>query len=230
MVELALHVLLWSAVTLGAYAAARRLHDRWPRPWLMPVAVTPVLVAGVMLATHASYGEYLQGTRWLVAMLGPATVAFAVPIWQQRRLLREHWHVLALGMVAGSATAIASSWGLALLLGLDDTLVRSLLPRSVTTPFAMAISDRIGGLPGLTAVFVVLTGVFGALLGDLLLAWLPLRTALARGALFGLGAHGIGTARAQQYGAREGAVAGLMMVLVGVLNVLLAPLVAWLLA
>jgi predicted murein hydrolase (TIGR00659 family) len=226
MAEPLLQALFWSIVTIGLYVGARRVHRRWPSRWLLPIAVTPVLVAVVILALHASYADYRSGTHWLVLMLGPATVAFAVPIYEQRTLIRAQWPVLLVGMVAGSVTALVSSWALASLVGLDDALLRSLMPRSMTTPFAMAVSGEIGGVPALTAVFVVMTGILGAMIGDVLLARLPLRTSIARGALFGVGAHGIGTARANQLGRSEGAVAGLVMVLVGLLNVLAAPLVA----
>src|SRR5690606_5346239 len=102
----------------------------------------------------------------------------------------------------------------------------SLLPRSISTPFAMEVSGEIGGIPQLTAIFVVLTGVLGAALGDIVLAWLPLRSALARGALLGVGAHGAGTAKAHMIGREEGSIAGLVMVLVGLMNILVAPVLA----
>jgi predicted murein hydrolase (TIGR00659 family) len=221
---LLVHLLLWSVVTIGLFWAARRVHGRWPRRWLMPVAVTPVLVGLVIVALQADYAEYLEGTRWLLWMQGPATVAFAVPIYEQRALIRQHWRVLLAGMAVGSLVALGTSWALASVLGLDDTLRRSLLPRSLSTPFAVSVSHDIGGVPGLTALFVILTGVLGAVIGDLLLTRLQGGSALARGALFGMGAHAIGTARANQVGRTEGAVAGLVMVLVGLLHVLAAPL------
>lgn len=226
MSDLLLRSFAWSAVTIALFIVARRVHRRWPRRWLLPIAVTPVLVATVLLAVHANYGDYARGTHWLVLMLGPATVAFAIPIYEQRSLIRARWRVLLAGMIAGSVTAIVSSFAMATLLGLDDSLVRSLLPRSITTGFAMTVSGEIGGVPQLTAVFVVLTGLTGAVIGDLLLARFRWRTTLARGALYGVGAHGIGTARAHEIGRPEGAVSGLLMVLVGVANVLVAPLVA----
>lgn len=229
IVESAPHVVLWSAVTIGAYLFAKRVHGRWSRWWLMPLATTPVLVAVTVLAAQASYRDYIGGTGWLVLLLGPATVAFAIPIYQQRALILRHWPVLLVGTLAGSLTAVGTSWALATLVGLDGTVRLSLLPRSVTTPFAMDVSRAIGGVPDLTAVFVVVTGVAGAVIGDLILARVPVASTLARGALYGVGAHGAGTARAQQIGEREGAVAGLVMVLVGLLNVLAAPLVAHLL-
>lgn len=221
--------LLWSAVTIGFYWIAKQAYRRWRRWWLMPLAVTPVLVAVIVLGLHATYHDYIRGTKWLVLLLGPATVAFAIPIYEQRALIRRHWPVLLIGMVAGSVTAVGSSWALATLAGLDQTLLLSLLPRSISTPFAMEVSGEIGGIPDLTAVFVVITGIAGAAIGDMILARIPLGSALARGALFGIGAHGAGTARAHQIGETEGAVAGLVMVLVGLLNVIIAPLLAHLL-
>ncbi len=220
------HLLFWSAVTIGLYGLAKRLYGIWPRWWLTPLAVAPILIAAVILALRGSYQDYIHGTKWLVLLLGPATVAFGIPIYEQRDLIRRHWLVLLIGMAAGSLTSLVSSWGLATLVGLDGTLRLSLLPRSISTPFAMEVSGDIGGVPGLTAVFVVVTGVVGAVIGDLILARLPIVSSLARGALFGLGAHGAGTARAHQIGETEGAVSGLVMVLVGVLNVLAAPLFA----
>ena len=229
LIEPLFQALLWSVLTIAFYWVAKRVYTRWPRWWLMPLLVTPVLVAAAVLSLHATYHDYIRGTKWLVLLLGPATVAFAIPIYEQRALIRLHWPVLLVGMIAGSITAIASSWALARLVGLDQALLLSLLPRSISTPFAMEVSGDIGGIPDLTAVFVVITGVAGAVIGDMVLARIPLASALARGALFGIGAHGAGTARAHQIGETEGAVARLVMVLVGVLNVLAAPLVAHLL-
>ncbi|MGC2778548.1 MAG: LrgB family protein [Bradyrhizobium sp.] len=216
---------VWSLATILLYLLAKRVHQRWPRWWLMPLAVAPALLMIAALALNVSYRDYIRGTHWMVALLGPATVAFAVPIYEQRALIRRRWQLLLAGMVAGSLTAVATSWALAYLLGIDGELRLSLLPRSISTPFAMEVSGEIGGIPDLTAVFVVLTGIIGAAVGDIVLARLPLRSTLAKGALFGVGAHGAGTARAHQIGREEGAIAGLVMVLVGLMNVALAPLI-----
>ncbi|MFN5410342.1 LrgB family protein [Bradyrhizobium sp.] len=216
---------VWSLATILLYLLAKRVHRRWPRWWLMPLAVAPALLMIAALARNVSSRDYIRGTHWLVALLGPATVAFAVPIYEQRALIRRRWPLLLAGMVAGSLTAVATSWALAYVLGIDGELRLSLLPRSMSTPFAMEVSGEIGGIPDLTAVFVVLTGIIGAAVGDIVLARLPLRSTLAKGALFGVGAHGAGTARAHQIGREEGAIAGLVMVLVGLMNVALAPLI-----
>ena len=174
-VEPAAHMVFWSAVTIGLYILARGIYGRWPRSWLMLLAVAPVLIAAVVLAAHARYDDYVGGTHWLALLLGPATVAFAVPICERRALIREQWLMLLVGMVASSATVVLYSRALSTLVGLDGELRLSLLPRSIRTLFAMEVLGEIGGSPELTAHFVVVTGIAGA-----------------------------GTARAQQLGEAEG--------------------------
>ncbi|MBK4990780.1 LrgB family protein [Pseudomonas sp. S60] len=221
--------LFWLLLTLLAYLGSRWLYRRSGRYLLSPLILVPVLLLAVAIPLHTAYAEYARNTHWLMGVLGPVTVAFAVPIWQQRALLARHWPALLIGMVVGSSASIASSWGLAHLLALDTATSLSLVPRSITTPFAMPLAQDLGGVPELTAVFVMFTGVLGALFGGVLLRWLPLRTPLARGALFGVGAHGAGVSRAQEVGSEEGSVAGLVMVLTGLLNLCAAPLLALLL-
>ena len=223
-IEPLLQALFWSLLTIGLYLLGKRIYRRRPSLWTSPLVFSPLLLIVAALVLHVTYGEYIRGTHWLLDLLAPTTVAFAVPIYEERVLIRRHWPLLILGVLAGSATAMLSSWGLASLLGLDGTLRLSLLPRSVTTPFAVVVSGDIGGVPALTAVFVVITGVVGGAVGEALLGCLPLRSALARGALLGMGAHGVGTAKAHQIDGEAGAVAGLVMVLVGLINVLGAPL------
>lgn len=221
--------LLWLALTLGGYYALKPVYRRHPRWWTSPLFTVPLLLALLGLLFGMNYPVYIRDTHWLVLMLGPATAAFALPIFRHRELIRAHWPALLVGVLGGSAMAIASAWGLATWCGLDDAVRRSLLARSITTPLAMLMSADIGGVPELTALFVVITGVAGIALGELLLRYLPLRSALARGALFGVGAHGAGTAKAYDVGKEEGSVASLAMVLAGLLNVLLAPALASLL-
>lgn len=227
--EAAMTTAFWSAATIAIYFLSKRIYQRWPRTWLSPLLATPVALVAVALTLHTSYREYIGATHWLVVVLGPVTVAFAIPIYEQRAMIRRYWPVLGFGILVGSSTAMLTAWALASLLSIDGTLRLSLLPRSISTPFAMAISQNIGGVPDLTALFVVITGVLGAALGETLLQILPLRSSLARGALFGMGAHGAGVAKANQIGREEGSIAGLVMVLVGLVNVLAAPLLSVLL-
>ena len=211
--------LFWALATLAVYAAARRLSEWRRRWWTSPLLVTWVVCGLLILARRSSYAEYLSGTSWLVALLGPATISFALPIHRNRAVIQRHWPILAVGVATGCAIAVGSAWVLAQALDLPPGLRASLLPRSITTPLAMASSARLGGVPELTATFTAITGLFGAAVGDVLLAVLPLRTSFARGALFGMGAHGAGVARARELGAEEGAIAGLIMILAGLTTV-----------
>lgn len=209
----------WCASTLLVYGGVRRLHARRPRWWTSPMLATWAVCGALILALHASYQEYLSGTRWMILLLGPATIAFAVPIHRHRALIRKHWAMLAVGVVTGSALAFASAWVFAGLLDLSPELRASLLPRSITTPLAMSTARVLGGQPELTASFTAITGLFGAAVGELLLMLLPVKSSFARGALFGMGAHGSGVAKAREIGEEEGAVAGLIMILAGLFTV-----------
>lgn len=218
--------LVWFAFTILLYLASKALYRRLQRWWLMPMLAVPVVLIVCLLLSHQSFAVYFADTRWLVWMLGPATVAFAVPIYEYRMLIRRHWLALTVGVIAGIAASVASSVLLARLFGLSTDLQASLAPRSVSTPFAMAVAPRLGGSPDLTAVFVVLTGVFGMLAGELMLALLPLRSRLARGALFGASSHGAGTAKAMEIGSEEGVVSSLVMMISGIATVFAEPLIA----
>ncbi|CAI3809581.1 Inner membrane protein YohK [Pseudomonas sp. MM221] len=139
--------LFWLALTLLAYLGSRWLYRRSGRYVLSPLILVPVLLLAVAVPLHTAYAEYARNTHWLMGVLGPVTVAFAVPIWQQRAMLARHWPALMMGMIAGSSASIASSWGLAHLLALDNATSLSLVPRSITTPFAMPLAHDLGGVP-----------------------------------------------------------------------------------
>lgn len=216
--------LLWSIVTITLYIFSKRFYKRYPRWWTAPLVITPILLIAITILSHSNYTVYISGTHWLIVLLGPATVAFAVPIYKQRQIIHKHWPTLLVGVVFGSTISMLSAWFLADMLGVDNSLRLSLLPRSVSTPFAMTVSGEIGGTPELTAVFVIITGIFGAAFGGATLYLLPLRSTISRGTSFGMGAHAVGSNKAFQINREEGAIAGLVMVLTGIFNVLAAPI------
>ena len=218
--------LFWFVVTLGVYVLSLVANRRIAAWWTSPLLLTCMLCFGLTVALHTGYRDYMRGGQWLLLLLGPATVAFAVPIYEQRALIRRYWATLALGVVFGCLLAFGGTWLLSGWLGLSATMRLSVLPRSFTTPFAMAFAKEVGGAPDLAAVCVIATGVLGASLGSLLLKVLPLRSALARGVMFGMGAHGAGVAKAREIGEEEGAVAGLVMILAGVTCALIGPALA----
>jgi len=219
--------LLCLLVTLGLYFANKRLYRRFHKLPLMPLVFTPILLVMILVFGHISYQRYMGETHWLLWLLGPATIAFAVPVYDNLAIIKRHWMSLTAGVTTASVVAVTSSVWLARLFTLPDEIQRSLAVRSVTTPFALAAAKPLGGQPDLVALFVVVTGVFGMAVGDVLFLRLSIREGIATGAGLGAASHGAGTARSYEIGPQEGGGASLVMMLSGVVMVLAAPLVIW---
>lgn len=229
-VYLAQTPLLWLTATVLVYQLAVQLSRRLGAPPLLnPVLLAIVALVSLLLLTGTPYATYFAGAQFVHFLLGPATVALAIPLYQAERRLRQVlWPALA-ALVVGSATGISSAVLIGRALGLSDEALRSLAPKSITTPIAMGIAEAIGGLPSLTAVLVILTGMTGALLAWELLGLLRIHDRGVRGFAMGLASHGLGTARAFQLDAEAGAFAGLAMGLNGAMTALLVPALArWL--
>ncbi|HDG1666301.1 TPA: LrgB family protein [Kluyvera ascorbata] len=215
------------AITLALYFANKRLYRRFRKLPLMPLVLTPVLLVLMLVFGHISYQNYMGEAHWLLWLLGPATIAFAVPVYDNLAIIKRHWMSLSAGVITATVVAVTSSVWLARLFTLSDEIQRSLAVRSITTPFALAAAKSLGGQPELVALFVVVTGVFGMAIGDVLFLRLAIREGMAKGAGFGAASHGAGTARSYELGPQEGVVASLVMMLSGVVMVLVAPLVGW---
>ncbi|SFR15750.1 MULTISPECIES: LrgB family protein [unclassified Enterobacter] len=219
---------LYLAITLIIYFANKRLYRRWRALPFMPLVLTPILLVLMLVLGHISYQNYMGETQWLLWLLGPSSIAFAVPVYDNMAIIKRHWMSLSAGVLTATVVAVTSSIWLSRLFTLSDEIQRSMAVRSVTTPFALAAAKPLGGQPDLVALFVVVTGVFGMAVGDMLFLRLSIREGMAKGAGFGAASHGAGTARSYELGQQEGVVASLVMMLSGVVMVLVAPLVAWL--
>ena len=215
-------------ITLVLYFANKRLYRRFRKLPLMPLVLTPVLLVLLLVFGHISYQNYMGEAHWLLWLLGPATIAFAVPVYDNLTIIKRRWMSLSAGVITATVVAVTSSVWLARLFTLPDEIQRSLAVRSITTPFALAAAKSLGGQPELVALFVVVTGVFGMAIGDVLFLRLSIREGMAKGAGFGAASHGAGTARSYELGPQEGVVASLVMMLSGVVMVLVAPMVGWL--
>lgn len=212
-------------MTLVLYFASKALYRRKQTMLLMPLLLVPVLLILVVVGLHISYQDYMAESHWLVWMLGPATVAFAVPVYDNRHLIARHWLSLSAGVAVSVVVAVSSTVFLARWLELPELLQRSLAMRSITTPFAVEATKSVGGQTDLTALFVVLTGVIGMLVGEVIFTLLSIRSRLGRGASLGASAHGAGTAKAYQLGHSEGVVSSVAMMIAGIITVLVAPLI-----
>ncbi|MEA1080941.1 LrgB family protein [Marinobacter qingdaonensis] len=228
-VYLATSPLLGLTITLVAYGLAYRLYLRaQSNPLMNPVVTSVALLIALLLVTGTSYDDYFEGGQFVHFLLGPATVALAVPLYQQFSRLRQLWLPVSIALVCGVLIAAGSSIGLAWLLGGSPEIQMSLAPKSATAPVAMGISEKIGGLPSLTAVLTVATGITGAVLGTKLFEWIRVKDDAAKGIAMGVAAHGIGTARAFQVSSQMGAFSGLAMALSAFATALVVPwLVDW---
>jgi predicted murein hydrolase (TIGR00659 family) len=224
-VYLAATPLLGLTLTLLAYQLAVVLYRRaGGNPLVNPVAVAITLIVATLTLTGTPYRTYFDGAQFVHFLLGPATVALAIPLFSQIRRLKSMFLPLLGALLVGSLTAAASAVAIGWALGASSESVRSLAPKSVTTPIAMGIAEKIGGLPSLTAVLVVCTGILGAVSARGLLNLLRIEDHAVRGFAVGVAAHGIGTARAFQVSEEAGAFSALAMCLNGIATALLLPL------
>lgn len=222
--------MLWIVVTLLVYAAARAAYDRTRLAVLNPAIVSIAAVMIILLATRTPYAQYDRGGRMIGFWLGPAVVALGVPLAEQLERVRRNFSAISLALIAGSITGIAVAVILARALGASPVIVRSLAPRSATTPIAIAITARLGGIPALSAAVSIVSGALGGFIGVGLLRLTGVRSRLATGLALGAAAHGLGTARAADEGSVEGGAAGLAMGVMGILTALLAPIIVALVA
>mgnify|MGYP001817318651 CR=1 FL=1 len=211
-VYLAASPLLALTLTLLAYQLGLWLYAKSGRnPLVNPVLIAVAVIVTLLALSETDYDSYFEGAKFVHFLLGPATVALAIPLYRQIRQVRQSLLAIVVAIIAGSLTAAASSVGIAWLLGASRQTLLSMAPKSATTPVAMGIAEQLGGLPTLTAVVVILTGITGAMTASGLISLLRIRDPRAGGLAIGVAAHGIGTARAFQIREVAGAFAGLAM-------------------
>lgn len=219
--------LLWLTVTLVAYWIADAISQKAKRhPLLNPVVLASGSIIGILYFSDTNFEAYFEGAQFVHFLLGPATVALAVPLYRNLPRVTSRLSPMLVALAAGSFTAIISAVAIAWSLGVPNEILVSLAPKSVTTPIAMGIAEELGGIPTLAAVLVIATGIFGAIVVTPLMNALGITDFAARGFAVGIASHGIGTARAFQVSPLAGTFAGIAMGLNGALTALLVPLLA----
>lgn len=212
-------------LTLVVYALAQLLYRRTRSVWFNPVLMSIATIIGVLLLSGISYEDYSRGGDLILFLLGPSVVALAVPLYQRREEILKRKKSILCGVFAGAVASIVSASGLAWLLGASRDVTLSLAPKSVTTPIAISIVEKIGGIAPLTAALVVLTGCLGAVCGPEFCRLLGIRSPVATGLAVGTAAHGIGTARMLEVDRLAGAVAGLAIGLNGLVTTFILPII-----
>ncbi|MQY41636.1 LrgB family protein [Epibacterium sp. SM1969] len=212
-------------LTLVAFQIASWLFEKSGRtPLCNPVLISVLLVVAVLLLTGTSYTTYFEGAQFVHFLLGPATVALAVPLYRQWHHVRRSGVAILVSLLTGSIVSILTALGVSWAMGTTSDVLASLAPKSVTAPVAMAIAEELGGLPSLTAVLVIVTGIYGAMFAPYILNAIGVKDWRARGLAVGTASHGIGTARALQVNETAGAFSGLAMGINALATALMLPI------
>lgn len=219
------HPLFSVGITLGAFQLAQLLYEKTKWMIFQPLLMATLMLVGTLLVLGMEYQDYRSGSSLLTFLLGPATVALAVPLYQNVRRVKAVLVPVLVTLLVGGTVATILGVGIAWLMGAEHMIMMALAPKSVTTPIAMLVADEIGGSASLAAVFVMLTGMLGAMFGVELMRLFRIRHAAAQGIALGMVAHAIGTARALQENEETGAFSALGMSIMGVATAVILPLV-----
>lgn len=211
-------------LSIAAYALGCGLNRKFRTPLCNPLLIAIVLVVGVLLVFRIPYEDYNAGGEIISLFLAPATACLAVGIYAKLAVLKQYWLPILVGAVAGSASSMLSVYALCRLLGLDEQLTVSLIPKSVTTPIAVGIVESAGGLTPITVVAVIVTGILGAILAPTMIRLFRISDSVAAGLAIGACSHAVGTSKAVELGEVEGAMSGLAIGVCGVVTVVLSML------
>lgn len=216
-------ILFYIALTLVIYMLSKRLYQKTHKMLFSPLLVCPGIIISLLLIFNVPYENYEKGGHWLTMMLQPATVALAVPMYKYRVTIKKYMTEILVSVTGGAFVAIVTSMVIASFMGINTELIASLAPRSVTTPIAMGVSEALGGNPSITAIFVICTGIIGTMITSFLLKFAPIKSPVTKGMLYGVSAHGTGTAKAYEFGQVEGVIASLAMIFMGIVTTVIAP-------
>ena len=214
------------ALSLAAYGVGVFLRSRWKFALFNPLLVAIVLVVVFLVGFKIDYATYMEGARYISYLLTPATVCLAVPLYQQFSLLKKNAKAVLLGIAAGVLASLCVILALCILFALDHTMYVTLLPKSITTAIGIGVSEELGGIPSLTVVVIIITGVLGNIFAELICKVFRITDPIAQGVGIGTSTHAVGTARAMEMGEIQGAMSGLSTVVAGLMTVVLANLFA----
>ena len=213
-------------ISLLAYFVGDRLRKKFHLAILNPLLISIVLTIAALCLLGVDYEHYSAGAKYLSWLLTPATVCLAIPLYEQLSLLKSNWRAILAGILAGVLASMGCVLVLALIFGLDHAQYVTLLPKSVTTAIGMGLVEEMGGDPSIAAAVIIVTGVLGNMMGELICKVFHITEPISKGIAYGASAHAIGTAKAMELGEVEGAMSGLAIAVSGILTVILAPLFA----
>ena len=214
--QLALTLAVGTVASFAVFKLSVLLYERVKSPLLNPLLVTVAFIIAALVALRIPLDSYEQSVQLISFLLGPATVALAYSVYRQRQTLKEHFVPIFAGCLVGSVVSMASAY--ALCKGLDDALALSFIPKSVTTPIAIAVSQQLGGITSITVAAVIVTGILGAITAPLMARLFRVRDGIAKGVAIGTCSHAVGTTKALEMGELEGAMSGVSIAVSGLLT------------
>lgn len=214
------------AISLLTFQIGSMLYRRTGSVFLNPLVLSMVMIIAFLVNFHISFDDYNKGGRFISFFLGPATVILAVPLYKKIHLLKANILPILAGITIGSVTGIVSIIGMCRIFGLDELISVSMIPKSITTPIGIELSNQLGGLPSITVAGIVFTGISGVLLGPMICRLFRIDNKVAVGIAIGTSSHALGTTKAVELGETEGAMSGLAIGIAGLITVFLAPLIA----
>lgn len=223
MSEIINNPLFWILVTLAAFELGVFIYKKTNFPLFNPLLIAMSLIIGVLVIFNIDYEVYNSGGKFINAFLGPATVVLAVPLYKQIESLKENLWPIVIGLFVGSVTSIVCVIVLGKVFGLNQELIASLVPKSVTTPIGVEVSSSLGGVASITIVAIVITGIIGAIIAPTINKFLRIKSGVAIGIGIGASAHAVGTTKAFEMGEVEGAMSSLSIGIAGLITVLIAP-------
>lgn len=219
---------VFAGVTLSlvAYMLGVWLKKRFKIGLFNPLLVSMLISIAVLKVGHIEHDVYNQGAKYLSYLLTPATVCLAIPLYQKWELLKKNYKAVVCGLLAGTVTSLVTVFVLAKICGLDHASYVTLLPKSITTAIGMGVSEELGGYVTITVAVIIITGVLGNMIGEVICKVFRITEPISKGLAFGSAAHAIGTAKAIEIGEVEGAMSGLAIAVSGIFTVVLVPLFA----
>ena len=219
---LLLLVVISGTVTL--FFTMRYIYGRFSLAILHPVLTSTAIIILILLLLNVSYESYMIGGKWIEIFLGPSIVALAYPLYNQRAIVMKYLNAIVLGVASGLLTAMGSILLFAKLFQIENEIVHSVLPKSITTPVAIELSSAIGGIPSLTAAFVMIAGFSGVILGPIVMRYTHIKSPLSKGIALGSASHALGVAKSTEYGELSLSMASVSMSLSAIAGSVVGPL------
>lgn len=212
-------------ITIVLYSVIRKAYQHFDNnAFLSPLFITPIILVAFLLWKGIPYETYHSSAKHLTTILQPATIALAVPLYKYFEMVKKNIVKILTSILLGTIVAITSTTIIASLFNLNGEMASSMIPHSVTASIAIDISQNIGGIPAITAVFVILTGIIGSIIGPIIIKYLHIDNCIARGVLLGTSAHASGTSKAFEFGSISGTISSVSMILTGIFTIFAAPI------